>query len=214
MKIQIQTTHLSVNIEANGAEELAFALNALKELHAAHAEEPSETLTETITEEPAETLDPELLAALDQAFGDALTEEPAQALDPELLTALDQTFGEELTEEPTEEPAEELTEEPTEEPAEEPAEEPTEEPAEELTEEPTEEPEEPACPTVLAQLEQYATRAQTADFEELDAMLDEMTNLVDDNYENWNGATIRACDRVYLTVEELWTAQQGAEPLH
>jgi hypothetical protein len=202
MKIQIQTTHLSVNIEANGAEELAFALNALKELHAAHAEEPSETLTETITEEPAETLDPELLAALDQAFGDALTEEPAQALDPELLTALDQTFGEELTEEPTEEPAEE------------PAEEPTEEPAEELTEEPTEEPEEPACPTVLAQLEQYATRAQTADFEELDAMLDEMTNLVDDNYENWNGATIRACDRVYLTVEELWTAQQGAEPLH
>ena len=108
MKIQIQTTHLSVNIEANGAEELAFALNALKELHAAHAEEPSETLTETITEEPAETLDPELLAALDQAFGDALTEEPADALDPELLTALDQAFGEELTEEPAEEPAEEL----------------------------------------------------------------------------------------------------------
>ena len=210
MKIQIQTTHLSVNIEANGAEELAFALNALKELHAAHAEEPSETLTETITEEPAETLDPELLAALDQAFGDALTEEPADALDPELLTALDQAFGEELTEEPAEEPAEELTEEPAEEPAEELTEEPTEEPAEELTEEP----EEPACPTVLAQLEQYATRAQTAEFEELDAMLDEMTNLVDDNYENWNGATIRACDRIYLTVEELWTAQQEAEPLH
>ena len=186
MKIQIQTATYTLKIEATPAEQ-EFALTMIRELVA-----PTSAPVEEPTEEPTEefTLSPELDAAID-AFDnlDSPTEEFT------LPTELDDAFDD--FDSPTEATTEELTEELTEEPTEEPA-----------------EPEEPACPIVQAQLEKYATAAQTATLEELDAMLEEMIDLADANHERWNRATIDECDRVFLKVEELWTAQRDAEPLH